>query len=1120
MSGKDSWLRKRFRDAEAPRNREATHVLGQLRASGQCSEYATIFSAFRIAAPKTFRLLLGPGPRSAAELVWIRAALPPLTLENELRWAECWLSGQFGRINAFRDFAAHLQKLVLAGELATARRWLDDHVRGSGWSLWAVELRVALVQLTDGTTAQRQWLGDLQAHAVNSIPGLLFQIFGDRNDDTYSYEAIYSKCMNSFPRYESVAPWLVDYLKHRALSHISDPAKALPAILSRDITSSVIDYYEDVIEALTLVGADDDIAACRPAATKLVASLLRSGHKDSRLRKLAYALEAEIPNDIKIYSKPDDSCQAVYLGSPDPLGSQLPADVAKSLAACQAEGAAAHDQVGQTVKWGLNLRGLDIGPAVAIAAYQSTSNILRQRVLPMSTMLLSDSFSIHDAAALSSDGGLRLLNQYQIQNKRKRLDAASLLKPSSWSFRDVLPVTGPAHLWLARQLLEAKQFTQLDELKAFLREKSKYWERQCAKLDVQALSMQGNLDDAIAILQVWLQKDSRYALEFPTDSVFAERKWAHFRDLDPVNVGLVAHYAFEANGEANVGYICKMACRKFLCTRMRDSIFEIHESASPERKAQLTDFLRDVWIEQNLAMCHDFESTAQVRDERMRVLQLLLGWDVERATEYTDAIKDLTLDQTLQRGLERIDQTRVFVNESAITRWAEKELGQDYDRWRKLSESSLGGRTVDDMLRQYVVDSTNVDILKEFANGKPTAADALLIDVIDRLFKRFLLDPTDGLDTYLSVRIRHGSLRGTVLGPLEEQGLLYSATGFSQQAFESRWDGALRLPVTEREKLLAIMHSFSNDIRQLVDGFVDQRVHVQRLDKPNGAFPQVMSPLVGKILAASLAERPQSFHAFLGGAYFVFWKLVEAGLSDLRKDVIESLAPALHDRVDTLIHDLRARGPKYLPLITTLTTASTMTKSQCDTVAEWFQLPRTVAGELYQLPDAIEIASLATKNVHRAFPAKVRIASLPAVPLPLTPSGLAVLMDCLFVAFENAWKHSGLAPDLQDIELDAEFEPATRLLTLVIRNALSPERCRELIHGGLNSLRTKYLGDLPLELISREGGSGFPKLARLTSSVPRDCCPKPFEFGIEGGRWYTKLTVPLYEREGAFEAYE
>lgn len=1119
MVGNDSWFRKCFRNAEALARGNATAVLSQLRANRPPAEYATLFGAFRAAAPKTFRSLCVTGPRNTSELVWAHRELAPLSLEDELQWATIWLSANATRLNAFRRCARQIQEHVVVGNTQAALSTLDEQIRLDGWSLWAVELRAALLQMSEGTAVQREWLAQLQSKTINSIPGLLFEVFGDRNDDTYSYDAVYGKCMTSFPRFESLAPWLVDYLKFRALAHIEEEITALPNILCRDITSSLVDYYEDVVEALAVIAGNDALASVRPGACKLISSLLKAGYQDHRLHKLGTALGlGPMPDTIEL--RPAEAFRVFYLGAFDRTQPSLPFGVASDLIQCQDEGSAAYELVGKLVKWGVNFRGLDIGSAVALAALCSTDHSSGVQALPINTLLVSEAFCVEEAAALSDELALEMLTLYFTQRGRE-VPAEQWLKPSRWNVEEEFPHGGPIYLWLARRLFDAGELDELDALLRRLEGKSPYWERQSAKLSILAALKRGWVKDALDALEIWYRRNYFYALEFPAEQLFKGRKWADFRTFDPITVGLVAHREFEARGDSNVSYICKMACRSFLSAGWRQNIVESFEAASHERKGQIVDFLRDVWIEQNLSLCHQYQTTAEVRTERMSVLQLLLNWESERATEYAEAIKDLTFEQTLQRGLERIDQTRVFANESAITRWAEKELEQDYERWRRLSESSSGGRTVDDMLRQYALDPMNVEVLKEFANGKPTAADALLIDLLDRLFKRFLLDPTDGLDTYLSLRIRHGSLRGTILGPLEEQGLLYSSSGFSEEAFAARWDDVLRLPFYEKAGLVTLMRDFSRDIRREVDEFVEKRVQVQRTEKPEGAFQQVLSPLSAKLIAVSLAERPPTFYAFLSNAYFVFWKLVESGLSSLRSYVDDVLATALHSRVEQLMQELRALGHRYLPLVTTLTTASTMTKSQCDSVAEWFQLPSMVGGEKYQLPDAIEIAAAATRNVHRASSTSVQLFCLPATRLPLTTSGLAVLMDCLFVIFENAWKHSGLAESLPPVEVYSEYEPTHRLLTLKCRNALSSERMRELLEGGeLSHLRTKYLGELPLELIPREGGSGFPKLARLARAVPREVCPLPFDFGIEDELWYSALTVPLYDREGAFEAYE
>ena len=1117
MAFNESWYRKKLREADARSHQYGTEVFSMLRSRCAPTEFPLLLAALRISAPKTYTVLAALGPRTTSELVWSRRSLAPLSLEFELDWASVWLSGHAARLNAFRDLATKIQALVIENELLAAQNALDGFVSTYGWSLWAVELRTALLQLIEGTGSQRDWLAELQSRSVNSIPGLLFQMFGDRNDDTFSYEAVYRKCINSFPRFEGIAPWLVDYLKFRALASVDNASKALPVILSRDISSSLIDYYEDVIEALTHVEFDPELEALRPNALRLISDLRAKGFRDHRLEKLAYMLRG-IFSDVEVGAEPPVEFQVLYSGSIISENSKLPTSVSEALAQCQSEGAAAHEVVGDLLKWGLNLRSLDIGPAVAVSAIKATSSFHGERVLPLSVSLLTGNLAIDDAAALGPAAAKALLQQF-LRQRGVELDIEMTYPFASTEAQTNLQPISQVQLVVALQLLEAKRYEEFSRLMAMLRSQGAYWDRQCAKLDVLCFISTGKLSQAVDLLEEWFRKNKWYAQEFPSDVLFEANPWARMRSLDVVKVGIVAHYEFEANGNANVGYICKMACRTFLQSGLRKRVTDEFEAASEVRKAQLITFLRDVWIEENLSMCHQFESTSEVRDERMAVIQLLLSWDEERVSDYAEAIRQITLSQTLQRGLERIDQTRVFVNESAISRWAEKELEGDYDRWRRLSESSSGSRAVDDLLRQYALDPSNVALLTELTSGKPTAADVVLLDILDRLYKRFLLDPTEGLDAYLSVRIRHGSLRGTILGPLEEQGLLFSSE-FSGVAFEARWSEELGLTMLERANLIPSIHAFSTDVRRIVDEFINERIQVQSEDKPDGAFPSVIAAQAAKILVLSLAERSLSFNAFLNVAYSIFWQIIEAQLNGLRDEVCNEIASEIRTRAEALISEIRGLGSIYLSLVTTLTTASTTTKSQCDTVADWFRLPSYADGESYELRDAISIALTATRNVHRAFTAEIEITSLPVDALPLTTSALSVLMDSLFVVFENAWKHSGFFGKLPTIALAAEYDPINRLLMLRTVSALSKIRKAELLAGELRRLQTKYLGELPLELVRKEGGSGFPKLARLARSVPAESCLKSFDFGIEGDSWFTQVTVPLYERAGAFDAYD
>lgn len=1125
LHGNDARLRQFLRETFRPDRRvnERLGPLKQMLATRPASEYQRIIAAFKTAAPITHRNLTSLGAKHAWDLVWLREPFPVIDLADALKWASQWLRGHSVKINDFRAFSMQLEALIVAGNELEALSQLDAFVKVKGWSLWAVEIRAALLQATGGTVSQRAWLTELQEKATNSIPGLLFQVFGDRNDDTFSYEAVYGKCQTSFPRFGGLAPWLVDYLYFRTLGHIEEPRKAFASVLAREISSSLLDYYESIVECLTYVEAEESLADLRPAGRELIRELLEDGYIDTRLSKMYFILSdgGVEPVLVETHSSP------TWLGNisgdqPCTKDQRKFGEVCADLAVARNQGAAAHDLVGKLLKWGINYKLLDVGAAVAVSGLYASTRI-PDRPLPLSISASHASVSFEDVATCGPATAMSIIRSAFPDRWSSDLGnvADTLVAVGTQELLSRYPTVSMAHLWWAITLKNAGRYDELKPLLAWLKQRGGLWKRKAMVIEVEVFVATGDLEGALTTVEAWVRADFRHAYEFNCISIFDGRGWRVWKTLDPVKVGIVAHYAFAATGAASIAYICKMACRTYLESGGRDSVVEEYAAATDERKALLVTFLRDVWVEENLSMCHRFQSTAEVRVERMAVLQLLISWESSRESEYAEAIKELTFDQTMQRGLEQINRTRVFVNESAITRWAEKEVAQDYDRWRRLAETSAGSREVDDLLRQYALDPSNNQTLAAFANGKPTAADAMLMDMVDRLYQRFLSDPTDGLDTFLSLRIRHGSFKGTLLGPFEEQGLLFgTGSNYSDEAFTERWGDALKLPHLEMETLTSEFQKFSKDVRGYIDDFVNERIQIGRADKPRGAFKAQVQPLAARLLAAGLAERPPTFSAFLSTAYFVFWKLVEQSLNELRTEILEALSMQIRTRIDQLIQAVRGRGPRCLSLVTTLTTASTTTISQCESVAEWFRLPNAAEGEKVDLKDAIDIATASTRNVYRAFGAEVKVDSLPAVRLPLTTDALATITDCLFVTFENAWKHSGLGSSLDLVSVEATFDDAPKVLTLCVRSKISEKRRRELVEGELDQLRHKYLGELPLALISIEGGSGFPKLSRLARAVPKDVNDKPFNFGVDEDGWRTTVSFPLYEREGVYEAYE
>ena len=486
--GNDARLRQLLRETVRA-GRRVEENLGPLKLlleTHPARDFQRIFSAFKTAAPITHRNLTTLGAKHAWDLVWVREPFPVLDLADALKWAGLWLRGHSAKINEFRVLSTQIEAQITSGNELGALNQLDAFVKARGWSLWAVEIRAALLQATGGTAAQRAWLAQLQEKASNSIPGLLFQVFGDRNDDTFSYEAVYGKCHTSFPRFDGLAPWLVDYLYFRALGHVGEPRKAFASVLARDISSSLLDYYESVVECLTHFETDESLANLRPAGRELIRELLEDGYVDARLTKMHFILSdgAVDPTLIETPTSPGwldyvtghRACTA---------GQGKFGEVCVGLREARDRGAAAHDIVGRLLKWGVNHKLLDVGAAVAVSGLYASTRI-PDRPLPLSMSVSYAGVSLEDVATCGPATALSILQSAFPERRLGEVEnvAGALVAVGTEEFLSRYPTVSMAHLWWAITLKNAARYEELNPLLAWLKRHGGLWARKATVIEV------------------------------------------------------------------------------------------------------------------------------------------------------------------------------------------------------------------------------------------------------------------------------------------------------------------------------------------------------------------------------------------------------------------------------------------------------------------------------------------------------------------------------------------------------------------------------------------------------------------------------------------------------------
>lgn len=1137
MATQSKQHRKLLRGAAQRGEAHLLSVLSSIRE--RCAEhsYQELIAAFRSSAPLISTRLFRGGQSNFRDLAWQRP-VARLDLENEIAWAGHWLPIVYGTINKVRVQHEKLEQLVLYGRYQEAAEIIDKHILEYGWSFWATELAFALMQQIRGTEGQRSLSSELQVRAQTRLSGLFAHIFSDRNDDGFSYDAFYAKCNDSFPRFQDA--WMQEYLFYRALSHTQNGAQSLAQVMVCDMTSSQIDYYETCIDVCQRISIDSSLEKYRAKALWLVSKLVNDGFKDIRLTKLARIIEPSIsyPSDChNIFEERYSSRSLVSIFENRPV---LPEDCAEDnlddqngvfsallddLRVIQDLGFKAQDEQLRLLKWGVNFKSLSAGQALAAhCAYRSLSPIDNVLVTPYpyvvnTRLTIEDALSFDDERAysflcsLKDSGDLSSEELIYLNASLEIVNGASL---KDYDFKPRLLT-----IWVSRHLMKSERYDEALAVCAALLLHGGYWKRQAEKLKILILAKQGSIKEAMEACLFWLLDDSRYSFELPLESIFNGRRAAEYKELDPILVGVVSHFAYQATKKTTINYVCKAACRRFYMSGDRGHLSEKwRECGDKFEQDRLVVFLREVWIDENLALIDAFETTQAVRREQIEVLQQLIQWDSENQSVYANAIRELTFDETLWRGLQQINETRVFVNEPAITRWAINDLLPDFERWRRIRNSSSDAIVENGVVRDYLLDPQIETILKSMERRTISEADTLLLQITERLYRRFLTDPTDGLDCYLSLRIRHGSLKGTLLGPIEEQSLLLADDG-AEEHFVERWSNFLSLDGDEFASALSKFHVFSKAVIDIANYAKNEKVQIQSLAKGEGVILPCLNPQI-ITMVFSVVERDIGFSNFLNVCYGVFWIALRHPMQELADYFRGSVKDQLRSEFESIISAILAINQKTLPLVTALRSIATTVQSQCDAVAAWFEPAEEKEHCTYTLHEAIEIAKQATKNVYRAFPAFVDVNELPGDDLPLSSSALGTLTDCLYVIFENSWKHSGLEAQNEPLVLSAEFDSKNNILALNVRSCLAFEKYSELVGGELEYLKEKYLFDgADASWAAIEGGSGFAKLARMTRTIDKSVVGQPLDFGVQApSSWYVRVCIPLYKRDSSYDAYQ
>ncbi len=1095
-------------------------ILHENKSRQPVETYSDLIKALNKSVPAVAHGRRFKGRLHFKDLLW-NSRGEPTTVTREFAFARLWLQDGAASINEFRATVADIQDALLVEDYDGALAQVVKHRHLYGWTVWGVELEFAIATISMSAKETRNYLSNLTDNASPRIASLFGQVVRDRNDPSVTIGGFIGKCLRSFPRV-GIAVESQQYLLYRSHGYIQNFEEAPSVLLTADLANSLIDYYETLIDLCATMVVENLSSNIIEEIRLLSEDLIQIGITDFRLKKINFAAggKPQFSEFESCSNALEFILQKVSSFSTDKneIFSPLITEIAEKIDLVQQEGSVAQQEISWLLKFGLNFRGLPIGSAVCGFAMKAANSIATEGVCSPWGQFASPRYRIEEILGLGIERSLQLIQNLAETPPNLELgaEAESLILASANNF-SVKGFDSPIILmWAIRQLAHRRNFEVAHVFISQLACLGPSGDRQATRLRILIALKEENILAALESAKNLLVQNGEYASDLPLKELFYRTKWSIYKGIDPVTVAIVAHWAFAVTGDSNARYICRMACRAFNLSDARTRISDDSRGPDVENIQAIIAFFRDVWIDDNLTMA-GYQSTQEVRKERISVLQLLLQLDNSVAQEgYAQEIKELTFSETLWQGLQHIESSRVFVNEGAISRWAEKDLMPDFNRWKALVGSAdISIPSVDDVLRHYLLGDASV-LTDAMRSQDITEVDSVLMGVVDRLLDRFLTDPADGLNCYLSSRIRHGSLKGILLGPLEDSGFL----GLTVEDIQKDW----RVKMGDVDPALVdfiarYLSEFDVHINRIATRLVSDIVQIRSRENPEGRiFPDISQEF--KVSSFSAMAKDMAFTNFVLGCYDIFWLVLTPSLNALSEYIRGEVKHEIQSQFETTISKLRALGDSTVTITTSLRTVATSTQGQCDIIANWFQTGRQLDKLVFSLDAAIEIAKTSTSNVYRAFPVTAVSTSLPLQTIPLTSLGLSAVTDCLYIMLENAFKHSGLRATLTSIQIVVDFSLDNRILGISVSHPLSEDRFLELAAGGLIDLQERYIDNASIDRAPAEGGSGFAKLSRLVRTVDREIYPNPLGVGLdEHGIFTVTIFIPVYQRGEAYDAY-
>ncbi|MBZ9775378.1 hypothetical protein [Mesorhizobium sp. CO1-1-8] len=996
-----------------------------------------------------------------------------------------------------------IETYLTNGDLKNAIDLVDGINSSICWSIEMLGLRVALTRALYGLEAQKSWINSKEIPASSLAPRFFTYWLGVRSEE-YQNPLLYADEMrtrvNQFEMSEQSKIFLRYHLFNDSVEDIFEAD-----LIAAHTTHSILDQYECCVQLARTAAAE-----MRISSEFYYRSLLpfMQSIEDRRFQKLSFAFgHIGSVNDIisrtyaadqyaldRTRARPkelNDLEAALALRGND-FGSDIPTNldpvVYQSIRNISQPGQPFTDGHTALSRYALLYPNFEIGLwCKSLLATLDTASVEYRHSAYVLRFLATSAFEPFVAPHLPEP-----LTQPFLDSIQRRFEAgpvtafynaASSAPPSPSKIRHGSIAVHEAALVSARN---AKDLSLVYEYSSILRVRFSAATRETVQCEVLSLLALERITEAVEVASAIYRQSSELVVWLPLKQLASALNDSVVGREQPSLALAEVLWLLAENVDREFRSSVVYAIENYL-----ECIGISQPSDMPiddvRKDAALRDFLFLYCSRDVLALSLNYADQQALEDERIRILTLLRTAHPDSASAYEDKITAILRQQEIGKALASLQRSKISMDEEQIREWGHKTIKDKFERFRALVDagmSPVSADYADELLDSLAKGETNT-VAYQIPDNEPAT---LFAEIFYQLCRECSLNAKHGINSYLSLRIRHGTISGQLRRPSQEQHLL-SMVGSDDDEYAPNihWYDALKVEIGENPaaSVSYTLASFSKDYDELIERFTSEYVQIKRPEKPNGLIEYRMRNEVMVVFSAE-ASSLSSFDIFFDEFLKIYWIHIGQMLAVVRSYIDTDL----RDQFGLLFERLRSDsvdamdGPPVPMLNDALLRARSGLNESITEMSTWFDVPQTIENSLFAFADLVEIGKEMVRRLNPEFNPRVSIVDRTDIKLS---NALVVFTDALFILFGNVEKHSGMISPRVDVDADLVGDC---IQVRFVSDCDDIEVHRASIEAAMEKMHSAdHAGD-----VSREGGTGFPKLAKVMS-FSRD--PTPIEFSID-----------------------